>query len=328
MPPVHWEQLYDMDGAWNDRLHSTPRRRIEQQAAEGRDFSCEAIYLDPGWDTAFGTFLWGEKWLGPRKAFIDEMQSKYGLKVSLHCPLATWMSAARDWGNSGGVDLSARVRRIRRRRRGARRATVPAVLRNGPVQPGAAAGGQGQRLVAIYGGNGPSRIAHLNDGWYGNNSSWIPAKMPAWAEIDLGDGLLDRRGPAGQRPPGTIHRAGGDGTADPHGHRVQRRLGRGTWHEAARYRGAAFTGTKCFAFPAAGGPLGPRGILKREGEGAAGRDRNLRGAPIAERCERHSRSSRGGPTGAGIHRVPGLEAVPRCGGRAAAGQLRRWRRRS
>ena len=26
---------------------------IEQQAAEGRDFSCEALYLDPGWDTDF-----------------------------------------------------------------------------------------------------------------------------------------------------------------------------------------------------------------------------------------------------------------------------------
>lgn len=29
-------------------------------------------------------------------------------------------------------------------------------------------------------------IAFLNDGWYNNPRSWIPAKMPAWAEIDLG----------------------------------------------------------------------------------------------------------------------------------------------
>ena len=36
------------------------------------------------------------------------------------------------------------------------------------------------------GGNAIHQIAHLNDGWYGNNASWIPAKMPAWAEIDLG----------------------------------------------------------------------------------------------------------------------------------------------
>ena len=30
------------------------------------------------------------------------------------------------------------------------------------------------------------QIAHLNDGWYGNDASWIAGKMPAWAEIDLG----------------------------------------------------------------------------------------------------------------------------------------------
>ncbi len=29
-------------------------------------------------------------------------------------------------------------------------------------------------------------ISFLNDGWYNNPRSWIPAKMPAWAEIDLG----------------------------------------------------------------------------------------------------------------------------------------------
>jgi len=29
-------------------------------------------------------------------------------------------------------------------------------------------------------------IEFLNDGWYNNPRSWIPASMPAWAEIDLG----------------------------------------------------------------------------------------------------------------------------------------------
>jgi len=29
-------------------------------------------------------------------------------------------------------------------------------------------------------------IDFLNDGWYNNPRSWIPASMPAWAEIDLG----------------------------------------------------------------------------------------------------------------------------------------------
>lgn len=30
-------------------------------------------------------------------------------------------------------------------------------------------------------------VEYLNDGWYHSSSSWIPYRMPAWAEIDLGD---------------------------------------------------------------------------------------------------------------------------------------------
>jgi hypothetical protein len=30
------------------------------------------------------------------------------------------------------------------------------------------------------------QVAHLNDGWYGNNASWIEGGRPSWAEIDLG----------------------------------------------------------------------------------------------------------------------------------------------
>ncbi len=31
------------------------------------------------------------------------------------------------------------------------------------------------------------QVAHLNDGWYGNQASWIAKTPAAWAEIDLGD---------------------------------------------------------------------------------------------------------------------------------------------
>jgi hypothetical protein len=37
------------------------------------------------------------------------------------------------------------------------------------------------------------QIDFLNDGWYNNCRSWIPATMPAWAEIDLGDIFEIRR---------------------------------------------------------------------------------------------------------------------------------------
>ena len=56
-PPVHWEQLYDMPNAWEDRAHRYTKAIVEKEAAKGRAYSCEALYLDPGWDTEFGTFL-------------------------------------------------------------------------------------------------------------------------------------------------------------------------------------------------------------------------------------------------------------------------------
>ncbi len=91
-PPVHWEQLYGMEGAWDHRATQYTKAVIEREAQKGVDYSCEAIYLDPGWDTKFASFIWGDAWLGPMDAFVKEMRDRYGLKVSLHTPLATWMS--------------------------------------------------------------------------------------------------------------------------------------------------------------------------------------------------------------------------------------------
>jgi len=101
-PPVHWNELYD-NPEWNlgspgtaprgpTRQVTYTRALIEEEAGKAVEYGCQSLYLDPGWDTAFGTFLWGEKWLGRRRGFVEEIRSKFGLGVSLHCPLATWMS--------------------------------------------------------------------------------------------------------------------------------------------------------------------------------------------------------------------------------------------
>jgi hypothetical protein len=66
--------------------------QLLDEARKARDYGCEALYLDPGWDTDFGTLLWGEAWLGECRAFVAAVREQYGLAVSLHCPLATWMS--------------------------------------------------------------------------------------------------------------------------------------------------------------------------------------------------------------------------------------------
>jgi len=112
-PPVHWNQLYNMSGAWEDRANRYTKAIVEQEAVNAKAYSCESLYLDPGWDTDFGTFLWGEKWLGPRKEFIEEMKAKYDLAVSLHCPLATWMSHDKfTWGKHSVQNWPAESRRL------------------------------------------------------------------------------------------------------------------------------------------------------------------------------------------------------------------------
>ena len=90
-PPVHWEQYFDMPGCWQDRSNNYTRALLEKEADKGNEFNCEALYLDPGWDTTFGSFLWGP-WLGSQKQFIEEMQAKHGLKVGFHLALPPWSS--------------------------------------------------------------------------------------------------------------------------------------------------------------------------------------------------------------------------------------------
>lgn len=101
-PPVHWNEIYDNAewflacGEHREKPLMRPatytKAHMEAEAAKARSYGCEALYMDPGWDTEFGTFLWGEEWLGPRKAFVDAMRADYGLQVSLHCPVAPWTS--------------------------------------------------------------------------------------------------------------------------------------------------------------------------------------------------------------------------------------------
>lgn len=60
-PPVHWEQLYDMERGWFDRPHNYTKAALEKEAQKALDNYCHALCPDPGWDTAFGSFLWGQE---------------------------------------------------------------------------------------------------------------------------------------------------------------------------------------------------------------------------------------------------------------------------
>lgn len=95
-PPVHWNVIYDNPTWWNPPDNEATRakhylsRHLHDEAVKAREIGCEAIYLDPGWDTHFGSSIWDAERLGPLNSFVRTMRDDYGLAVALHTPLANW----------------------------------------------------------------------------------------------------------------------------------------------------------------------------------------------------------------------------------------------
>lgn len=90
-PPVHWNAHYspELENAWKYREIYT-KDLILEEARKAKEYSCQALYLDPGWDSDFGSFLWAEERLGSLKTFVEIVKDDYGLKTSLHTPLSPW----------------------------------------------------------------------------------------------------------------------------------------------------------------------------------------------------------------------------------------------
>ncbi len=102
-PPVHWNEIYDNKLWWlPDGQQDDPEMRkkyytladLRAEAAKAQDYSCESLYLDPGWDTRFASKIWDEARLGSFKSFTTMLASEYGLKCSLHTPVSGWCDPA------------------------------------------------------------------------------------------------------------------------------------------------------------------------------------------------------------------------------------------
>ena len=98
-PPVHWNELYDNQLWWlPDEQQNNPEMRkryytladMQQEAAKAKTIGCEALYMDPGWDTSFASKIWDEGRLGLYQSFTEMLRRDYGLKSSLHTPLSGW----------------------------------------------------------------------------------------------------------------------------------------------------------------------------------------------------------------------------------------------
>lgn len=94
-PPIHWNELYDNPLWWGPDTEENRKKyyslpQILEEAEKAREIGCEALYLDPGWDTSFASSIWAEDRLLKAEEFMKLMKEKYGLYVSLHTPLAGW----------------------------------------------------------------------------------------------------------------------------------------------------------------------------------------------------------------------------------------------
>jgi hypothetical protein len=99
-PPVHWNELYDnllWGGKEGDKGDTPANRRAHYrredmavEAEKARDIGCQCLYLDPGWDTEFGSTLWAADRLGTEASFARWLRDTYGLALALHTPLAPW----------------------------------------------------------------------------------------------------------------------------------------------------------------------------------------------------------------------------------------------
>lgn len=179
-PPVQWNQLYNMPDTWKDRSIYT-RSSILKEAQKAREHSCQALYLDPGWDTSFGSFMWGTERLGSYKDFIRTIKHEYNLDIALHCPTPPWASneilawkpcSVNEWPKQTRrmLPLTAKVSESKEGKRNL------ALLKSASASASSAIEGH-----SIH------KTEHLNDGYYGNEHSWIAKEPTSWAQIDLGD---------------------------------------------------------------------------------------------------------------------------------------------
>jgi len=98
-PPVHWNELYDNQLWWKgdnavNRAKYYQLEDIEREAEKAKELGCQCLYLDPGWDTKFGSNIWADDRLGRQEDFVRWLKGKYGMSLALHTPLAPWSDIA------------------------------------------------------------------------------------------------------------------------------------------------------------------------------------------------------------------------------------------
>ncbi|QGQ94270.1 hypothetical protein EHS13_04800 [Paenibacillus psychroresistens] len=97
-PPVHWNELYDnllwwIEDSQENRHKYYQKSDMKLEADKAKEFGCECLYLDPGWDTSLSSNIWANDRLGTQESFVQWLKDEYNMKLALHTPLAPWCDA-------------------------------------------------------------------------------------------------------------------------------------------------------------------------------------------------------------------------------------------
>ncbi len=186
-PPVNWNELFDVgwyhSNAAELAKHYT-RQALLGEAEKAAAIGAKLLYLDPGWEVCEGTSLWGEDRLGTVSSLVQELHDHYGLELGFRTICRVYRDEfPRDWY----IQPTAKAQPYER----------PCLNRPAAPEPVPDKDERGSRNLALLPearaeassllpGYAIHQVEHLNDGWYGNNASWISAGEPSWAQIDLG----------------------------------------------------------------------------------------------------------------------------------------------
>lgn len=99
-PPVHWNELFDNEYFFKacpianlkDFSQEANKKFLQEfytldqmkaEAAKAKELGCEALYMDPGWDTGMSHHIWDVARLGSMESFVKMLKDDYGLRISL-----------------------------------------------------------------------------------------------------------------------------------------------------------------------------------------------------------------------------------------------------
>lgn len=86
-PRMHWNELYNFRRRkWGSTmgLGAYSLEQLQAEAELASQAGAKSLYLDPRWDTDYGSTIWDNQRLGRLADFVKMIKEQYGLEVALH----------------------------------------------------------------------------------------------------------------------------------------------------------------------------------------------------------------------------------------------------